>query len=47
LVCPEEIVARQPFLSRPGIRIVGEVTAARLTPCGAASIAREELTSAG
>jgi GMP synthase (glutamine-hydrolysing) len=46
---PEEIVARQPFPG-PGlaIRIVGEVTAARLeTLRRADSIAREELTSAG
>ncbi|MGB6206444.1 glutamine-hydrolyzing GMP synthase [Mycobacterium sp.] len=46
---PEEIVARQPFPG-PGlaIRIVGEVTAARLdTLRGADSIAREELTAAG
>ncbi len=46
---PEDIVARQPFPG-PGlaIRIVGEVTAARLeTLRRADSIAREELTSAG
>jgi len=46
---PEEIVARQPFPG-PGlaIRIVGEVTAARLdTLRRADSIAREELTTAG
>jgi GMP synthase (glutamine-hydrolysing) len=46
---PEEIVARQPFPG-PGlaIRIVGEVTAARLdTLRRADSIAREELTAAG
>ena len=46
---PEEIVARQPFPG-PGlaIRIVGEVTAARLdTLRRADAIAREELTTAG
>lgn len=46
---PEEIVARQPFPG-PGlaIRIVGEVTAARLeTLRRADQIAREELTAAG
>ncbi|ORW03966.1 GMP synthetase [Mycobacterium kyorinense] len=46
---PEEIVARQPFPG-PGlaIRIVGEVTAARLdTLRRADAIAREELTAAG
>jgi GMP synthase (glutamine-hydrolysing) len=46
---PEEIVARQPFPG-PGlaIRIVGEVTAARLATLRRAdSIAREELTAAG
>lgn len=46
---PEEIVARQPFPG-PGlaIRIVGEVTAARLdTLRHADAIAREELTAAG
>jgi GMP synthase (glutamine-hydrolysing) len=46
---PEEIVVRQPFPG-PGlaIRIVGEVTAARLdTLRRADSIAREELTTAG
>jgi GMP synthase (glutamine-hydrolysing) len=46
---PEEIVARQPFPG-PGlaIRIVGEVTAARLeTLRRADEIAREELTAAG
>ncbi|MBV8179623.1 MAG: glutamine-hydrolyzing GMP synthase [Mycobacterium sp.] len=46
---PEEIVARQPFPG-PGlaIRIVGEVTAARLdTLRRADSIVREELTAAG
>src|SRR5882672_9119627 len=46
---PEEIVARQPFPG-PGlaIRIVGEVTAARLeTLRQADAIAREELTAAG
>jgi GMP synthase (glutamine-hydrolysing) len=46
---PEEIVGRQPFPG-PGlaIRIVGEVTAARLeTLRRADSIAREELTAAG
>ncbi|WP_284228570.1 glutamine-hydrolyzing GMP synthase [Mycobacterium antarcticum] len=46
---PEEIVGRQPFPGPGlGIRIVGEVTAARLdTLRRADSIAREELTSAG
>lgn len=46
---PEEIVARQPFPGPGlGIRIVGEVTAARLdTLRRADSIAREELTTAG
>jgi GMP synthase (glutamine-hydrolysing) len=46
---PEEIVARQPFPGPGlGIRIVGEVTAARLdTLRRADAIAREELTSAG
>jgi GMP synthase (glutamine-hydrolysing) len=46
---PEEIVARQPFPGPGlGIRIVGEVTAARLdTLRSADSIAREELTAAG
>ncbi|GAB3004748.1 glutamine-hydrolyzing GMP synthase [Mycobacterium bourgelatii] len=46
---PEEIVARQPFPGPGlGIRIVGEVTAARLeTLRHADSIAREELTAAG
>ena len=46
---PEEIVARQPFPGPGlGIRIVGEVTAARLeTLRRADSIAREELTAAG
>jgi GMP synthase (glutamine-hydrolysing) len=46
---PEEIVARQPFPGPGlGIRIVGEVTAARLdTLRHADAIAREELTSAG
>ncbi len=45
---PEEIVARQPFPGPGlGIRIVGEVTAARLeTLRRADSIAREELTAA-
>jgi GMP synthase (glutamine-hydrolysing) len=46
---PEDIVARQPFPG-PGlaIRIVGEVTAARLdTLRSADAIAREELTAAG
>ena len=46
---PEEIVARQPFPG-PGlaIRIVGEVTAARLETLRRADlIAREELTAAG
>ncbi len=46
---PEEIVARQPFPG-PGlaIRIVGEVTAARLDTLRRADwIAREELTAAG
>jgi GMP synthase (glutamine-hydrolysing) len=46
---PEEIVGRQPFPG-PGlaIRIVGEVTAARLATLRRAdSIAREELTAAG
>jgi GMP synthase (glutamine-hydrolysing) len=46
---PEDIVARQPFPG-PGlaIRIVGEVTAARLeTLRRADAIAREELTAAG
>jgi GMP synthase (glutamine-hydrolysing) len=46
---PEEIVARQPFPGPGlGIRIVGEVTAARLeTLRRADSIAREELSAAG
>jgi len=46
---PEEIVARQPFPGPGlGIRIVGEVTGARLdTLRRADSIAREELTAAG
>lgn len=46
---PEEIVGRQPFPGPGlGIRIVGEVTAARLdTLRRADSIAREELTAAG
>jgi GMP synthase (glutamine-hydrolysing) len=46
---PEEIVARQPFPGPGlGIRIVGEVTAARLdTLRRADAIAREELTTAG
>jgi GMP synthase (glutamine-hydrolysing) len=46
---PEEIVARQPFPGPGlGIRIIGEVTAARLdTLRRADAIAREELTSAG
>jgi GMP synthase (glutamine-hydrolysing) len=46
---PEEIVARQPFPGPGlGIRIVGEVTAARLATLRRAdSIAREELTAAG
>jgi GMP synthase (glutamine-hydrolysing) len=46
---PEEIVARQPFPGPGlGIRIVGEVTAARLaTLRHADSIVREELTAAG
>ncbi|SBS77372.1 GMP synthetase (glutamine aminotransferase) [uncultured Mycobacterium sp.] len=46
---PEEIVARQPFPGPGlGIRIVGEVTAARLGTLRRADlIAREELTSAG
>ncbi|OBJ52085.1 glutamine-hydrolyzing GMP synthase [Mycobacterium sp. 1423905.2] len=46
---PEEIVGRQPFPGPGlGIRIVGEVTAARLeTLRHADSIAREELTAAG
>ncbi|MFN8032294.1 MAG: glutamine-hydrolyzing GMP synthase [Mycobacterium sp.] len=46
---PEEIVARQPFPGPGlGIRIVGEVTAARLDTLRRADlIAREELTSAG
>ncbi|WP_165618326.1 glutamine-hydrolyzing GMP synthase [Mycobacterium talmoniae] len=46
---PEEIVARQPFPGPGlGIRIVGEVTAARLdTLRRADEIAREELTAAG
>ncbi len=46
---PEEIVARQPFPGPGlGIRIVGEVTEARLeTLRRADSIAREELTAAG
>nr|WP_245845446.1 glutamine-hydrolyzing GMP synthase [Mycobacterium arosiense] len=46
---PEQIVARQPFPGPGlGIRIVGEVTAARLdTLRRADSIAREELTAAG
>ncbi|MGA5464136.1 glutamine-hydrolyzing GMP synthase [Mycobacterium sp. NPDC050041] len=46
---PEDIVARQPFPGPGlGIRIVGEVTAARLdTLRSADAIAREELTAAG
>jgi len=46
---PEEIVARQPFPGPGlGIRIVGEVTGARLdTLRRADAIAREELTAAG
>jgi GMP synthase (glutamine-hydrolysing) len=46
---PEEIVARQPFPGPGlGIRIVGEVTAARLdTLRRADAIARDELTAAG
>jgi GMP synthase (glutamine-hydrolysing) len=46
---PQEIVGRQPFPGPGlGIRIVGEVTAARLdTLRRADSIAREELTAAG
>ncbi|WP_264077862.1 glutamine-hydrolyzing GMP synthase [Mycolicibacterium houstonense] len=46
---PEEIVGRQPFPGPGlGIRIVGEVTAARLdTLRRADAIAREELTAAG
>ncbi|WP_208619815.1 glutamine-hydrolyzing GMP synthase [Mycobacterium scrofulaceum] len=46
---PEEIVARQPFPGPGlGIRIVGEVTAARLETLRRADlIAREELTAAG
>ena len=46
---PEEIVARQPFPGPGlGIRIVGEVTAARLdTLRRADAIAREELTASG
>jgi GMP synthase (glutamine-hydrolysing) len=46
---PEEIVGRQPFPGPGlGIRIVGEVTAARLDTLRRADlIAREELTSAG
>ena len=46
---PEEIVARQPFPGPGlGIRIIGEVTAARLDLLRRADlIAREELTSAG
>jgi GMP synthase (glutamine-hydrolysing) len=46
---PEEIVARQPFPGPGlGIRIVGEVTAARLNTLRRAdAIAREELTAAG
>jgi len=46
---PEEIVARQPFPGPGlGIRIVGEVTAARLdTLRRADAISREELTAAG
>jgi GMP synthase (glutamine-hydrolysing) len=46
---PEDIVARQPFPGPGlGIRIIGEVTAARLdTLRRADSIAREELTAAG
>jgi GMP synthase (glutamine-hydrolysing) len=46
---PEEIVVRQPFPGPGlGIRIVGEVTAARLeTLRRADAIAREELTAAG
>jgi GMP synthase (glutamine-hydrolysing) len=49
LALPEEIVGRQPFPGPGlGIRIVGEVTAARLdTLRRADSIAREELTAAG
>ncbi len=46
---PEEIVARQPFPGPGlGVRIVGEITAARLdTLRRADAIAREELTAAG
>ena len=46
---PEEIVARQPFPGPGlGIRIVGEITAARLDILRRAdAIAREELTAAG
>lgn len=46
---PEEIVARQPFPGPGlGIRIIGEVTAARLATLRSAdAIAREELTAAG
>ena len=46
---PEDIVARQPFPGPGlGIRIVGEITAARLdTLRRADAIAREELTAAG
>lgn len=46
---PEEIVARQPFPGPGlGIRIIGEITAARLaTLRHADAIAREELTAAG
>jgi GMP synthase (glutamine-hydrolysing) len=46
---PEEIVARQPFPGPGlGIRIVGEVTAQRLSTLRRAdAIAREELTAAG
>ncbi len=46
---PETIVARQPFPGPGlGIRIIGEVTADRLSTLRAAdAIAREELTSAG
>lgn len=45
---PEEIVGRQPFLTRSGHQIVGEVTPDRLdTLRRADAIAREELTAAG
>jgi GMP synthase (glutamine-hydrolysing) len=49
LALPEEIVGRQPFPGPGlGIRIVGEVTAARLDTLRRADfIAREELTAAG